>query len=265
MTTAEGVEEIVARAARANGRCAIDTEFFWERTYAPQLCFVQVAVQGEVTLIDPLAGAPLDAIAALVADPDGRDPDARAGRRRARVRAPLRHAADAAARHAGGGRLRRADGVGQPRAAAERRPEGVARPPRVVLRLEAPAAVAVAARLRRRRRALAGGAVGRAARAARPRRPPRLGAGRGGAPLPRRRRPDARPARGLAQGAAARPPLATAAGRAARAGRLAGARGAAPRPAVLVGREGSDAGRDRARRPEHAPMRWPGSAAPRPG
>ena len=68
MTTAEGVEE-VARAARANGRCAIDTEFFWERTYAPQLCFVQVAVQGDVTLIDPLAGAPLDAIAALVADP----------------------------------------------------------------------------------------------------------------------------------------------------------------------------------------------------
>ena len=68
MTTAEGVEE-VARAARANGRCAIDTEFFWERTYAPQLCFVQVAVQGDVTLIDPLAGAPLDAIAGLVADP----------------------------------------------------------------------------------------------------------------------------------------------------------------------------------------------------
>ena len=69
MTTAEGVAE-VARAARANGRCAIDTEFFWERTYAPQLCFVQVAVLGEVTLIDPLAGAPLEAIAELVADPE---------------------------------------------------------------------------------------------------------------------------------------------------------------------------------------------------
>lgn len=68
MTTAEGVDD-VARAARANGRCAIDTEFFWERTYAPQLCFVQVAVQGAVTLIDPLAGAPLDAIADLVGDP----------------------------------------------------------------------------------------------------------------------------------------------------------------------------------------------------
>jgi ribonuclease D len=68
VTTAEGVAE-VARAARANGRCAIDTEFFWERTYAPQLCFVQVAVQGEVTLIDPLAGAPLDDIAGLIGDP----------------------------------------------------------------------------------------------------------------------------------------------------------------------------------------------------
>src|SRR4029079_11858072 len=40
-------------------------------TYAPQLCFVQVAVRGEVTLIDPLAGAPLDAIAGLVAAPAG--------------------------------------------------------------------------------------------------------------------------------------------------------------------------------------------------
>lgn len=69
VTDAAGVEELAA-TARAAGRCAIDTEFLWERTYAPQLCFVQVAVAGEVTLIDPLAGAPLEPIAALVADPD---------------------------------------------------------------------------------------------------------------------------------------------------------------------------------------------------
>ncbi len=68
VTDAAGVDEIVA-LARANGRCAIDTEFFWERTYAPVLCFVQIAVDGQVVLIDPLAGAPLEPIAELIADP----------------------------------------------------------------------------------------------------------------------------------------------------------------------------------------------------
>ena len=59
VTDAAGVEQIAARA-RAAGRCAIDTEFFWERTYAPVLCLVQIAVDGDVVLIDPLAGAPLE-------------------------------------------------------------------------------------------------------------------------------------------------------------------------------------------------------------
>ena len=140
VTDAAGVEQIAARA-RAAGRCAIDTEFFWERTYAPVLCLVQIAVDGEVVLIDPLAGAPLEPIAELIADPAVE----------ILMHAP---AADVLAfglhygtrahphpRHAGGGGLRRADGVGEPRAAARRRIEGLARPPRVVLRLEAPAAV----------------------------------------------------------------------------------------------------------------------------
>ena len=63
------VEEIAARAAAAN-RVALDTEFFWERTYAPQLCLVQVAVDEHVALVDPLEGAPLEPIAELVADPN---------------------------------------------------------------------------------------------------------------------------------------------------------------------------------------------------
>ena len=29
--------------ARAEGTCAVDTEFVWERTYAPALCLVQLA------------------------------------------------------------------------------------------------------------------------------------------------------------------------------------------------------------------------------
>ena len=65
----QAVEEIASRAAAAN-RVALDTEFFWERTYAPQLCLVQVAVDEHVALVDPLEGAPLEPIAELVADPN---------------------------------------------------------------------------------------------------------------------------------------------------------------------------------------------------
>ncbi len=63
-----GVDEVV-RAAQAAGTCALDTEFLWEKTYAPQLCLAQIAVGGEIWLIDPLAGAPLQPIADLIADP----------------------------------------------------------------------------------------------------------------------------------------------------------------------------------------------------
>lgn len=34
--------------------CAIDTEFVWERTYAPQLGLIQIAANGDCLLIDPL-------------------------------------------------------------------------------------------------------------------------------------------------------------------------------------------------------------------
>jgi ribonuclease D len=55
--------------ARAEGTCAVDTEFVWERTYAPALCLVQLATAERLAVIDPLAGAPLDPVADLMADP----------------------------------------------------------------------------------------------------------------------------------------------------------------------------------------------------
>ncbi len=68
LTDAAAVDGLAARV-RAAGRMALDTEFLWERTYAPQLCLVQVAVREEVALVDPLAGAPLEPVAELLADP----------------------------------------------------------------------------------------------------------------------------------------------------------------------------------------------------
>ena len=67
VSDAAGVDEVVA-AARAAGSCALDTEFLWEKSYAPRLCLVQIAVGNRVWVIDPLAGAPLEPIGALVAD-----------------------------------------------------------------------------------------------------------------------------------------------------------------------------------------------------
>ena len=54
---------------RAEGRCALDTEFVWERTYAPRLCLAQMATADRLAVIDPLEGAPLEPVAELVADP----------------------------------------------------------------------------------------------------------------------------------------------------------------------------------------------------
>lgn len=66
---AAGVSQVVAAVRRAGG-FALDLEFMWERTYAPQACLVQVAVAGDIYLVDPIEGAPLKPIADLVADPD---------------------------------------------------------------------------------------------------------------------------------------------------------------------------------------------------
>ena len=58
ITTAEALRPLLD-AARGEGRCAIDTEFVWERTYAPGLCLVQLATAQRLAVIDPLEGAPL--------------------------------------------------------------------------------------------------------------------------------------------------------------------------------------------------------------
>ena len=66
---AAGVAALAERARRA-GRMALDFEFLWERTYAPVPCLAQVNVEGEVSLVDPIQGAPLEPIAELVNSTD---------------------------------------------------------------------------------------------------------------------------------------------------------------------------------------------------
>src|SRR5690348_3542122 len=68
LTTAAEVEGLVADTRR-DGACALDTEFVWERTYAPALCLVQVATTTRLCVVDPVAGAPLEPVAAMMADP----------------------------------------------------------------------------------------------------------------------------------------------------------------------------------------------------
>jgi len=62
----------IAARARETGRLGIDTEFLPEGRYRPLLCLVQIAVDGEIHLLDPLQqdlgdSAPL---AAVLADPE---------------------------------------------------------------------------------------------------------------------------------------------------------------------------------------------------
>ena len=58
-----------ADVVRAEGRVALDTEFWWERTYAPVLCLLQAATRERIVLIDPQEGGVVGPIAELVADP----------------------------------------------------------------------------------------------------------------------------------------------------------------------------------------------------
>jgi ribonuclease D len=64
-----GALATVLDEARREGRCALDTEFVWERTYAPALSLIQIATAGRVAVIDPLQGAPAGPVAELVGDP----------------------------------------------------------------------------------------------------------------------------------------------------------------------------------------------------
>jgi ribonuclease D len=67
ITTAEGLASLL-RDATAERRCAVDTEFVWERTYAPALCLIQIATAERLAVVDPVAGAPAEPVAALMAD-----------------------------------------------------------------------------------------------------------------------------------------------------------------------------------------------------
>jgi ribonuclease D len=61
--------ERLAHAAREHGRLGLDTEFMPEGRYRPLLCLVQVAVAGEVAILDPYEGFDPAPLAAVLADP----------------------------------------------------------------------------------------------------------------------------------------------------------------------------------------------------
>jgi ribonuclease D len=67
ITDADALAGLLADA-RSAGRCALDTEFVWERTYAPVLCLVQIATPSRLAVVDPLRGAPLEPVAELMSD-----------------------------------------------------------------------------------------------------------------------------------------------------------------------------------------------------
>ena len=61
----------LAERAREDGRLGLDTEFMPEGRYRPLLCLVQINVEEEITLLDPLAGDGFDPepLARVLADP----------------------------------------------------------------------------------------------------------------------------------------------------------------------------------------------------
>jgi ribonuclease D len=65
IATAPAVAAVAERLARA-ARIGLDTEFLRERTYRAQLCLLQLASPTESVCVDPLAGAELAPLAALL-------------------------------------------------------------------------------------------------------------------------------------------------------------------------------------------------------
>src|SRR3954453_16340567 len=59
----------LAERARAAGRLGIDTEFMPEGRYRPLLCLVQVVVDGDIAVLDPLAGFDAPPLADALAAP----------------------------------------------------------------------------------------------------------------------------------------------------------------------------------------------------
>lgn len=61
--------ERLAAAAREHGRLGLDTEFMPEGRYRPLLCLVQVAVAGEIAILDPYDDVDPTPLAEVMADP----------------------------------------------------------------------------------------------------------------------------------------------------------------------------------------------------
>ncbi len=67
ITTTEELKELLLRAERA-GVVALDTEFVWERTFYPELGLIQLAIEEETYLIDPLAIDDLSSLGELISN-----------------------------------------------------------------------------------------------------------------------------------------------------------------------------------------------------
>lgn len=67
--TDAALRDFVARCAKSP-YMAIDTEFLREKTYYAKLCLVQVAIEGEVAIIDPLGIRDLSVMAPVLTDPE---------------------------------------------------------------------------------------------------------------------------------------------------------------------------------------------------
>ena len=66
--TEKELNELIAKSLRA-AAVAIDTEFVWERTFFPKLGLVQLAIERECYLIDPVAIEDISPLAKLISSP----------------------------------------------------------------------------------------------------------------------------------------------------------------------------------------------------
>src|SRR3954469_15842248 len=69
MTQTDEVARL-AEAARQAGRLGLDTEFMPEGRYRPLLCLVQIVVETDVWVLDPLVGLEAEPLAGVLADPE---------------------------------------------------------------------------------------------------------------------------------------------------------------------------------------------------
>jgi ribonuclease D len=68
ITTESELKDLMSKALRAPA-VALDTEFVWERTFYPQLGLVQLGIERECYLIDPVAIKDLSPLGELIAEP----------------------------------------------------------------------------------------------------------------------------------------------------------------------------------------------------